>query len=413
MLIVVHVVLIAGFAFFLAKHSRMLRGKLYWMSFGFHLMAGISVGLIYTYYYTANDTWFFFEDAKMLSQTAKTDLISYLTSLIDLNSNADLVAQDSRSIMFIKILSFFSIVTGDNYWLCAAYFSLLSFAASWFLYTRITVYFEQADVAAGLTFLFFPSVVFWSSGIEKETLTLAALYFLVGLFLQYTFAKKIRLVHWPVAMLAVYILWTLKYYWAGVFIVAVIASVATNYLTKQEAQRKYRILIYLACLTFTGIGVSLLHPNFYLYRFLEVVVANHDAFVLLSNDQNMIHFYHLSPTVSSMAINAPWALVSGIFRPFIGEGQGMLGLAASLENFLILILAGSFAWANRKRFRAPISPLFLAATSYCIVLCIFLALSTPNFGTLSRYRVGFLPFLIFIFAYRNPLVDFIAKKFSP
>jgi hypothetical protein len=30
---------------------------------------------------------------------------------------------------------------------------------------------------------------------------------------------------------------------------------------------------------------------------------------------------------------------------------------------------------------------------YVVFLCVFLALSTPNFGTLSRYRIGFTPFL--------------------
>jgi hypothetical protein len=176
------------------------------------------------------------------------------------------------------------------------------------------------------------------------------------------------------------------------------------------ALKRHHTLTYLASFALIGVGASFLHPNFYLYRFLEVVMVNHDAFVPLSSNQNLIHFYELRPTVSSMAINAPWALMSGIFRPFIGEGQGTLGLIASLENFLILILAVSFVWINRKRIREPLTVLFLTAMSYCVVLCVFLALSTPNLGTLSRYRVGFLPFLIFILAYRNPLIDSIGKK---
>jgi hypothetical protein len=120
----------------------------------------------------------------------------------------------------------------------------------------------------------------------------------------------------------------------------------------------------------------------------------------------------LSATIKSVIINLPWALVSGIFRPFIGEGQGMLGLAASIENLFVLILFISFLWRFKIHSHRPISILVLAGISYCVVLCIFLALSTPNLGTLSRYRVGFLPFLIFMIAYRNPLVDWTVKKFS-
>jgi hypothetical protein len=41
---------------------------------------------------------------------------------------------------------------------------------------------------------------------------------------------------------------------------------------------------------------------------------------------------------------------------------------------------------------------------------VFLALSTPNFGTLSRYRAGFLPFFVFVIAYRNPIVEWVSDK---
>lgn len=412
MLAVLHVVLIAAFASALAKYWHAMQSKLYWLSFVFHLVAGVGVGLIYTYYYTANDTWFFFEDAKTLSGLAKQGFSSYLNTIVDLDDGValQLVAQDSRSMVFVKILSFFSLITGDNYWLCTAYFSLLSFASSWFLYSRITHYFEHSVAAGTLAFLIFPSIVFWSSGIEKETFALSCLYFLAGLFLQYILTKKISLLQIVIAFLAIYVLWAIKYYWAGVFLIAAVSGLSTNQLLGSAAIKKHLTSIYFACFALIGIGVSFLHPNFYLYRFLEVVMANHDAFVPLSTNQNLIHFYELRPTVSSMALNSPWALMSGIFRPFIGEGQGVLGLVASLENFSILVLAVSFVWSNRKRAREPLGVLFLATISYCIVLCVFLALSTPNLGTLSRYRVGFLPFLIFILAYRNPVIDFMGKK---
>lgn len=413
MIVALHVALIFAIAFAMAKHWQTRDNKLFWLSLAFHLIAGIGVGLVYTYYYSANDTWFFFADAKTLAGIARQDFPAYVRSLFDLSDTmaTDLVTQDFRSLVFIKILSVFSFATRDNYWLCTAYVSVLSFAASWFLFRRIKKYFEHSHVAGALAFLFFPSVVFWSSGIEKETLTLSALYFLSGLFLQIKFKQKTFWFHWAIALAAAFVLWALKYYWAGVFFIALIASVAASYWSaRQPFVKKYLTVYYIASFILIGVGVSFVHPNFYMNRFLEVVVANHDAFAVLSSDKSLIHFYNLSPTVSSIAINAPWALVSGIFRPFIGEGQGALGLAASLENLLILVLMLSALWSCRERLREPVSILFLATVSYCIVLCIFLALSTPNLGSLSRYRVGFLPFLIFILAYRNPLIDFVAKK---
>jgi hypothetical protein len=48
---------------------------------------------------------------------------------------------------------------------------------------------------------------------------------------------------------------------------------------------------------------------------------------------------------------------------------------------------------------------------YCFVLCILLAISTPNFGTLSRYRIGFLPFFVFVLTYRNQVIEYLKESF--
>jgi hypothetical protein len=37
-------------------------------------------------------------------------------------------------------------------------------------------------------------------------------------------------------------------------------------------------------------------------------------------------------------------------------------------------------------------------------------LSTPNFGTLSRYRIGFLPFIFLLIGIENPLLRWVTSK---
>ncbi|HCW07865.1 MAG TPA: hypothetical protein DGG95_10940, partial [Cytophagales bacterium] len=378
-------------------------------------VAGISVGLIYTFYYEANDTFYYFNTAVQLANYSKENFIYALTHLFDYDEilNVDgLVVEGFRSIVFLKILSLFALFAGNNYWICSAYFSLLSFASSWYIYQEVTEQFENSTPAASLTFLFFPSVVFWSSGIEKETLTLASLYFLTVLLMRIYFRRPNQKAVWVLFVLSSAILWLLKYYWAGVFFSAAITVVIVQFLSDRvEKIKRHPILSYVFLFTLIGVGFSFVHPNFYLHRFLEVIVSNHDAFVSLSNHTNLIHFHHLTPSISSIIINTPLALFSGIFRPMLGEGNGVMGTLASIENLLILILFFS-AIASLKRKTRPATVILTAALiSYCIVLCIFLALSTPNLGTLSRYRVGFLPFLIFVFAYQNRLVEFVTKKF--
>lgn len=410
-----HALLILFMAVLLAKRWSATYHRLYWLSLACHLIAGIAVGLVYVYYYTTNDTWLFFADAKKTAAVARVDITSYFRLLVDFSYQQNIpgiITTDFRSLIFVKLLSILSLVTHDNYWTSTLYFSFFSFAASWFLFRKVIAHFEGSTPAAALAFLFFPSVVFWSSGIEKESLTLAALYFLAGVFLQIFLDKKVDKSVVVLVIIASAILWALKYYWAGVFFISALSTYVLQKLSTKNLLIKNNLMVsYVISFALIGVAVSFLHPNFYLHRFLEVLVVNHDAFVLLSNDSNLIHFYNLKPTISSVVINSPWALISGVFRPFVGEGQGGLVWVASTENLLILGLFVTRVWNLKSHFfNKPIHLFTLGVVSYCIVLCVFLALSTPNLGTLSRYRVGFLPFLIFILAYKNKFFDAVIRK---
>jgi hypothetical protein len=84
-----------------------------------------------------------------------------------------------------------------------------------------------------------------------------------------------------------------------------------------------------------------LHPNFYLSRFLDVLVTNHNDFVKISRPDAIIHYYQLTASWLSIFINAPWALCSGLFRPFIIEANGLIPTLASLENLVLLVLTGA------------------------------------------------------------------------
>ena len=104
--------------------------------------------------------------------------------------------------------------------------------------------------------------------------------------------------------------------------------------------------------------------------------------------------------------NAPWALASGLFRPFLWEADTLLKLAVSLENVFILLLCIISLVRIREFLRAQNSLITLSVIVFVVLLCIFLALSTPNLGSLARYKVGFTPFLIFLVIYKNPLINY-------
>ncbi|QLH34142.1 MAG: hypothetical protein HWD62_18650 [Cyclobacteriaceae bacterium] len=136
---------------------------------------------------------------------------------------------------------------------------------------------------------------------------------------------------------------------------------------------------------------------------LEVILSNHNAFVKISNPETLIQFSNLRPDWWSIVMNAPLAIVSALFRPWLGEANGLTGFMAAIENFALTILfIGAFF---RKTWKTTDGLLVTAVVVYVLMECVLMAISSPNLGTLSRYRVGFLPLFVFAISYKNPLIE--------
>lgn len=360
----------------------------YWSALILRLSAGIAVGLVYKYYYNGiGDTFALFNEAVLLSK-----------------SDAAMVTSEPRSLFFIHIVRIVNFVTGSNYWLTSLWFSLFSFICSYRLVVKLDELFPPLRTASRAALLFLPSVVFWSSGIIKESLAFGAVEIFALYFLTIMHDEKLDLKFFVEIVLAFTLLLYLKYYWAAVLIPSLVSAIRIKKMAPKKFAAGWFVLTFLVlCL-----AISLLHPNFYLSRFLSVIVENHNAYVHLSNG-NLIHYYNLSPDWTSIIINSPWALVSGLFRPFIFEVSSVTGIIAAVENLLVLIL---FVW-KIKNIRMPSREnrlIIFAVLTYIVVLCIFLALSTPNLGTLSRYRVGFLSFFVLLILADHPILNLINGK---
>lgn len=387
--------------------------RIFWLALPYKIGMGLALGWVYLYYYTANDTWIFFQDANVLADFGRGDMEGFLKFMLADSATDELANQlinsQERSLFLIKIMSVFSMAGGNNYWISATWFSVISFLAAWYLFIVVVRLFENSWMAAACSFLFFPSIVFWSSGLIKETMALSGIYFISGLFLKSTFKQKSIWVEWILALCALWVAWSLKYYWTALF-GAVLFTYVVVFVLSKKSSFVYRSKIITWIITFAllcGV-VSLLHPNFYPSRFLEVLITNHNDFVRISDDDGLIHFYQLQASWASVLLNTPWALFSGLLRPFVWESTGLMSLLASLENVVITLLLIS---AVRRVFQVNTNRLLLLSVIlYITSLCVFLALSTPNLGTLSRYRVGFLPFLIFIITYRNPLFTYFSTR---
>jgi hypothetical protein len=385
--------------------------KFFWPALVLKLAGGICLGLVYSYYYSTGDTFNYFHDGVKLASLARTDAASYFGFLWagdeSFPISSELIYKQPRALFLSKITSLFCLLTADNYWMISLYFSAISFFGSWFLVQKINRLFEGVQPAAILSFLFFPSVIFWSAGVIKECLAIAALFFLSLIFLKVWKREKLRWTEWLLIVTSLWIVWSLKYYYLAIFLPVAFTTLSLQYLLSRFTVTSLmtKVLLWFLIFTIPILLVSLLHPNFYYERFMEVVVSSYYEFQAISNPDDLIHYDALSATPLSLLKNSPWALFSGLFRPFITEASTTFQSFIAFENLVILTLTAGAITQVKKLVSSQYRVLLFAMLMYSILLCIFLALSTPNFGTLSRYRVGFLPYLVFVLTVENPLVN--------
>jgi len=414
MVFLINSVIIGSLIYFLSKLKVQQELEIwYYPTLLIKVLAGLGVGLVYYYHYGYGDTITYHEDAMRMTALFSQNIESYVDILAGNakgNSNFNFVDQP-RAFFLVKILSIVHLITADNYWLSSVYFSLFSFLGFWLLTNTLVIHFPKKKMEIIIALLLFPSVVFWSSGIIKESLALGGLTLLLMFLLDWYFTKNTSLKSIIPIALSLVLVWQLKYYYIGVFLIIAIPLILTEWYVRRSAAGLKSHFMYAASILTLAFIVSWLHPNFYLENILGVIVDNHDLYVLGSRQDQLIQYSSLEPTLISITLNFPLAVWSGLFRIGIWESNQSVEYLVALENIVLLVLTIASLWRLHRIKIDKHALLVFSALLYITLLAGFLALSTPNLGTLARYRVGFLPVFVLLIFINNPIIDLLKSKF--
>ncbi|MFN5072360.1 MAG: hypothetical protein ACK5EY_09360, partial [Cyclobacteriaceae bacterium] len=91
-----------------------------------------------------------------------------------------------------------------------------------------------------------------------------------------------------------------------------------------------------------------------------------------------------------------------------GESFNFLSFFFSLENGVVLLLTlwSLFRWGKTRQ----VNSWMIAVLLYTVVLALLLALSTPNFGSLARYKTGFMPFFVYLILFNHPVAQALQRR---
>ncbi len=367
------------------------------------IVSGLLVGWLYwSYYNQTGDTYYIYEQAGRLFEYFQIGKVSWAEWLgfqsLEMSTNEFPVQNDPRTFFFVRWMSYLYALTQGEYITMAIYLSLLVVFATWKFVKRLTGVIPGNKNAIYLSFLFIPSVAFWSSGLLKETFMMTLLYFL-GYFVIKWYQHKNKWYLFIFIGLCIWGLWLIKYYVPIVLLPIVLLSLIftaqPGFL--ENIKIKWKIAFYFSLVILGGIGLAFLHPVFYSGRFFELIKISHDGILAQSTEAKIIFSQHASD-ITFFLKNLPLAWITGFFRPFIWEGYNAFSYAFAIEQLLFLIV---FLYGFRLLFLIKFTHKeiwwVIGILLYSSVLAIVLGLSTPNFGSLIRYKVAYMPFLWFLF----------------
>jgi hypothetical protein len=370
------------------------------------LTAGIALGLVYFNYYKSGDTLVFHEVTSNISVLYDWNGKEYLSFLVkgpgnDLSATYPIL-NEPRSTFFIKILSFFYLLTSNNYWITSIYLSLLSFWGSWLLADTIIKLDKNMRGPTLIGLLYMPSFIFWTSGVLKEAIAWYCISMLAYYYLNYRKNKFASLRYIVVSVILVYVLWGIKYYYVAVlilcFVPLLIYQVIPGYLKKGKRFYTLFLGIYLAL----GITLSISHSNFHPGRIFPLIFENHKTIIQMSDPGQFIDFIKEDNPYIHFLINLPISLIGGLFMPLFWQGANIFTkITGVLNTILLIFFIGKVFSLFKTGFRSvSIQGYFMAF--YILILAILLAYTTPNFGTLERYKVSYISFFIIWVLHDNP-----------
>ncbi len=281
---------------------------------------------------------------------------------------------------FIKFLAVLNVFSFKNYFVNIIFFNFIVFTGFIALYRVIKKHTTHTNILLAALF-FIPSVWFYSGGIMKDGLIIAAVCFSI-----YVFDKGIqngfKLRYWTILFLSIIALFALRNFVAF----ALITSLATWFISAKTNKPKL-IFTTVALLMFAGFCIS-----FYIdsINFGKFIATKQNEFYALEGTSKM-NVELLQPTLESFISYLPSALDAAFLQPHFSFNGIAQTLPFFLENMALLLL---FTLAIIFRSKTEKPAISYALIFFSTILILITGYTVTFAGAIVRYKTIYLPFLI-------------------
>jgi hypothetical protein len=380
------------------------------------VLGSIGLCFIYVLYYGGGDTTGFYDSSLLLSKLFSFSPETFFSVLGGDLSNDNLAEfvtyklccpqyyRDPQSFSVVRLAGLLNFFGLFSYFTTSMLFAALSYGGSWRLFTLFNDLYPGLERKFAIAILYMPSVLFWGSGILKDTITFSAACWLT--YAVYNiFIRKYKRVKFTLILIAsAYLLVTIKPY---IFVALLpgsaiwitfnrVSRIQNTALRLMVAPATIALGLFLSSTIMGALASNLGTFGSVDQALNKAVVTKND----LSRDvygKNSFDIGEFDGSVGGAISKFPQAVIAGLYRPFLWEARNLIILISALENsFLFFMTFRSFLKAGVGGVLSRISkePLLLFSFIFSIFFAFSVGLSTSNFGALVRYKIPCIPFFL-------------------
>ena len=304
----------------------------------------------------------------------------------------------------VAVISFF---TFGKYMVTNLVFSMIAFTGIWKLFLFFYEQYPHLHKKFAIAILYLPTFVFWSSGILKDTICIAALGWISFAIYEVFFRKKNIMKNSIILFIFGYLLVILKIYilvsYVPFFILFIIMK---NVQAISSKFIKFGLAPFLIILSLVGFSKVFSSFGDELGQFAVKDLTKSIQTYNKAWDQqagqgigssNFSLGVEYDGSITGLIKLMPAAITATLFRPFLWETHKASTVLSSLESLFMLLFTFYIIWkAKPGPFLQIIAkdPLIMYCFLYSVIFALFVGATTRNFGTLVRYKIPCMPFYL-------------------
>jgi hypothetical protein len=379
------------------------------------IVGSISICLIYTYYYQGGDTINYYTTSKNLIGLFGKEKSVFFDVLFGNSSKENLsffddetgypFFWDDKNALFVaRFITPICMLAGKSFLATSVLIGWVCYTGMWRMYLLFVEQFPTLKRELAFAILFAPSVVFWGSGILKDTITISCVgWYSYGVY-RYFIQKRYSKVKYLVAVfVASYLLIAIKPYILFALLPGSILWLSYSSFSKIRS----RFFKLFAAPLLIVIAFS---AGFFLLQQLGSALGTYSLDKVMNQavivQQDMKQDYYQGNTfdigvvdasIGGLLSKAHLAIIATLFRPFLWDVKNPVMFLSALENTYILGLTifllirlrifGFFALIGKH-------PLLIFSLMFSLFFAFSVGISISNFGALVRLKIPCIPFFL-------------------